>query len=204
MTHNTPPFVHFNQAGCLLKHAQPTSPALGIISGYPSAGSEHTGWQPWFRCATSPAASLSPGLTATIWPPFDVGQGQSPVVLRQRLNPWWEPVGKAALLSFSPASTIWLVKQIALSSCSPICPLSWALCAAASTVPQFPPSAVFLLRHHKHSHTCTVAPVSGESPRHQFNMFAIKNLYCSLQMLEKWNNLLLFFCTQVSHRLSVL
>lgn len=106
-THNTPPFVHLNQAECLLKHAQLTSPALGTSSGYPLAGSEHTGQHPWYHCATSPDASLSPGLTATIWLPLDPRrQGQSPQLQWQRPNPRWESVGKAVLLPFSPASTV--------------------------------------------------------------------------------------------------
>ena len=45
-TRNTPPFVHLNQAECLLKHARLTSPALGTSSGYPLAGSEHTDQHP--------------------------------------------------------------------------------------------------------------------------------------------------------------
>lgn len=177
-------------------------PALGTRSGFPLAESEHTVQHSGYRCVTSPVASLSPSLTATIWLHFNVKQGRSPPAPLQRQNLWWESVGKVVPLFFSLASTIWLVKQIALSSCSPICLLSWVLCATATTMPQFPPLLCFC------SHTIRmailVAPVSGKSRRRQFTTYAIKDLYCSFKVLVIWYIMLLLIWMQVSRRYSVL
>lgn len=100
---------------------------------------------------------------------FDVRQGQSPPSPWRWLNLWWESAGTAVPLPCLPASTIWLVKQIALSSCSPICLLSWVFCTAATAVPQFPP---LLCSYSDAIRTAIrVALVSGELSRRQFAMF---------------------------------
>lgn len=146
-----------------------------------------------------PQLPASLGLTA-IWLAFDAGQGRSPPAPRRRPNPQRESGGKVILSSFSPASTIWLVKQIALSSCSPIFLLSQVSCAAAAAPPRLPPPLRFC--SDAISTAIRAAPVSGESPRHQFDTFAVKNLRCSLQAAVHLNaSITQTFCSVIRQKM---
>lgn len=125
------------EAKCSLKHTQLTSCSRNWQKGSFGRKWTHTpdlehSW------VTSQSSSLSVGPSSSSSSPE--------CLLMQELS----PQVKHFFLLFSAPSTIWLVKQIAPCSCSTICLPSWESCiAAATTVAQFPLTAVFLLKHHK-------------------------------------------------------